>query len=153
MELEFDSEARAVARLDIIVENTGRVNYGQPHDFMQKKGMWEGPVYIDDILQTNWTHIPLEFKTPWVNGLNNWKPYTTPPTLTGPHAFKITFTVNVGEKADTFLDMSNWGKGVVFLNGFNLGRYWSTVGPTKTLYVPAPLLREGENTVNEVMPN
>ncbi|MBT3292296.1 MAG: beta-galactosidase, partial [Victivallales bacterium] len=37
-----------------------------------------------------------------------------------------------------------WTKGVVWINGFNLGRYWD-IGPTKTLYVPAPLLREGEN--------
>ena len=44
--------------------------------------------------------------------------------------------------ADTFLDVSGGGfrKGVAFVNGFNLGRYWPVKGPQVTLYVPAPLL-------------
>ena len=50
------------------------------------------------------------------------------------------------EPADTFLALPGWTKGVCFINGFNLGRYWE-VGPTKTLYVPAPLLRKGQNEV------
>lgn len=40
--------------------------------------------------------------------------------------------------------LDGWSKGQVFINGFNLGRYWEQ-GPTKTLYLPAPLLRKGEN--------
>ena len=44
------------------------------------------------------------------------------------------------------LFLQGWGKGVVILNGFNLGRYWSK-GPQQTLYVPAPLLQIGENEV------
>lgn len=47
---------------------------------------------------------------------------------------------------DTYIDMRNWGKGVVFVNGFNIGRYFS-IGPQYTLYVPAPLLKQGMNTV------
>ena len=46
--------------------------------------------------------------------------------------------------ADTFLALPGWGKGVVWLNGFTLGRFWEK-GPQKRLYIPAPLLREGEN--------
>ena len=46
--------------------------------------------------------------------------------------------------ADTYLDMSNWGKGVVWVNGHNLGRYWS-VGPQQTLYLPAEWLKKGDN--------
>ena len=42
--------------------------------------------------------------------------------------------------------MSGWGKGCVFLNGFNLGRYWE-VGPQKRLYIPAPLFRQGRNEI------
>ena len=53
-------------------------------------------------------------------------------------------TLQVDQPADTFLDMEGWTKGVVFLNGFNLGRYWSK-GPQRRLYVPGPLLRQGEN--------
>ena len=42
--------------------------------------------------------------------------------------------------------LQGWRKGVVFINGFNLGRYWD-VGPQRTLYVPAPLMRLGVNQV------
>ena len=42
---------------------------------------------------------------------------------------------------DTFLRLDGWTKGVAFVNGFNLGRYWDR-GPQQTLYVPAPLLRQ-----------
>ena len=46
-----------------------------------------------------------------------------------------------------FLYMQGWTKGIVFVNGHNLGRYWK-IGPQETLYVPAPWLREGKNTVS-----
>jgi len=48
--------------------------------------------------------------------------------------------------ADTYLDMSKWGKGVVWINGHNLGRYWF-VGPQQTIYVPAEWLKKGKNEV------
>jgi beta-galactosidase len=53
---------------------------------------------------------------------------------------------NLSTFADTYLDMSKWGKGVVWVNGHNLGRYWS-VGPQQTLYVPAEWLIKGENEI------
>ena len=49
---------------------------------------------------------------------------------------------------DSFLYMKGWTKGVVFINGHNLGRYWN-LGPQETLYLPAPWLREGENEVRQ----
>jgi beta-galactosidase len=48
--------------------------------------------------------------------------------------------------ADTYLDMRNWGKGVVWVNGHNLGRYWS-IGPQQTIYLPAEWLKKGDNEV------
>ncbi len=42
------------------------------------------------------------------------------------------------------MKLEGWTKGVAYINGFNLGRYWE-IGPQKTLYIPAPLLREGDN--------
>ena len=56
------------------------------------------------------------------------------------------FTLHVDETADTFLDFQGWGKGCVFVNGFNLGRFWE-IGPQRRLYIPAPLLRTGENEI------
>ena len=50
------------ASVDIVVENLGRVNYGKPHDFNQKKGLWEGPVSIDGDILSNWTIMLLQFQ-------------------------------------------------------------------------------------------
>ena len=50
------------------------------------------------------------------------------------------------ECADTFLDFGGWGKGCVFVNGFNIGRFWK-IGPQKRLYIPAPLLNKGRNDI------
>ena len=48
---------------------------------------------------------------------------------------------NIGPPKDTFLSLDGWHKGVAFVNGFNLGRYWPIVGPQKTLYVPKSVLK------------
>ena len=64
-----------------------------------------------------------------------------------PDASPLTFhraVFNVGKVANTYLNPTGWKKGVAFVNGYNLGRYW-TVGPQLTLFVPATLLKEGEN--------
>ena len=63
----------------------------------------------------------------------------------GPTLYRTTFIIN-DEPKDTFLRMKGWTKGVCFINGHNLGRYWER-GPQKTLYVPAPWLQKGENEV------
>ena len=47
---------------------------------------------------------------------------------------------------DTYLDLSDFGKGVVFVNGVSIGRFWN-VGPTLSLYIPHSLLREGDNRI------
>jgi len=65
------------------------------------------------------------------------------PTLT-----RSVFTIS-GTPTDTFLNAGEFGadnRGVVFVNGFNIGRF-SGIGPTKTMYIPAPLLQSGRNTV------
>jgi beta-galactosidase len=56
--------------------------------------------------------------------------------------------LNIDEKpCDTFVKLEGFTKGFVVVNGFNIGRYFNPAGPQKTLYVPAPLLREGENEI------
>ena len=50
------------------------------------------------------------------------------------------------ELCDTFLEADGFGKGCAFVNGFNLGRFWD-IGPQKRLYLPAPLLKKGMNTI------
>jgi len=55
-------------------------------------------------------------------------------------------TFKVTDPHDTFLDMRNWGKGAVWVNGHNLGRYWN-IGPQQTLYLPGCWLKKGENEI------
>ena len=61
-----------------------------------------------------------------------------------PAFYRFEFTAT--ELGDTFIDMEGWGKGCVFINGFNLGRFWE-IGPQKRLYLPAPLLKVGANEI------
>ncbi|HVV55628.1 MAG TPA: hypothetical protein VHC47_09905 [Mucilaginibacter sp.] len=55
-------------------------------------------------------------------------------------------TFNLTQTGDTYLDMRDFGKGFVFLNGHNLGKYWY-IGPQQTLYIPAPWLKKGQNEI------
>jgi len=92
-----------------------------------------------------------------VNDLTNWRAYLFPlneeqlsdlafrkEKAELPAFYQARFTLE--KTGDTFLDMSTWGKGVVWINGHNLGRYWR-IGPAQTLYVPAPWLKIGENEI------
>ena len=65
-----------------------------------------------------------------------------PERLAGPVFARASFEVD--EPGTLFLDTTGWGKGVAWVNGFNLGRYW-TRGPQETLYVPGPVVRAGRN--------
>ncbi|MFI9152276.1 beta-galactosidase family protein [Streptomyces sp. NPDC053367] len=127
---------RAGARLSLLVENQGRVNYGQGiHD---RKGL-PGRVLLDGADLTGWTCRPLPLtsldRVPFA-------PATATPT--GPALHRGTFELT--ETADTFLHLDGWTKGCAWVNGFALGRYWSR-GPQRSLYVPAPVLRTGTNEI------
>lgn len=120
-------------RLDILVENMGRVNYG--HQMVYPYGI-SGVVKIGHNAVYGWDMYKLPLDTLPTNGKHN-------PTDC-PAFYKGTFEAS--EACDTFLQFSNFRKGVAFINGFNLGRYWE-VGPAGTLYIPGPLLRAGENEI------
>lgn len=63
----------------------------------------------------------------------------------GPVFYYGTLEVK-GTPADTWLDFNGWNKGHIYVNGYNIGRHWS-VGPTKTLFIPSQLLKEGTNEI------
>lgn len=87
--------------------------------------------------------MPLEFKTQWINQLQGWhKPIRS--WAAGPALYKISFSVE--NPQDTFIDMSEWTKGIVAINGFVLGKY-ARIGPQQTLYLPAPFMRRGANEI------
>jgi len=123
------------ATLDILVENMGRVNFGI--DLLDRKGITRG-VALGGQYLFGWEIYPLPFDD--ISGLQFRAATGFEAGL--PCFWRGRFPVN--DPADTFLDLPGWTKGVAWLNGFNLGRYWKR-GPQQTLYIPAPLLRKGEN--------
>lgn len=129
--------------LDILVENLGRVNYGPR--LLDRKGVL-GLVRLG-------THTVLHGWQSWPLALGDLSPltFTASSDAAGPTFFRGRFDVE--QPGDCFLSLPAGGKGVVWLNGFNLGRYWSR-GPQTALYVPAPLLTTGSNelTVLELHP-
>lgn len=130
---------RKGASLEILVENMGRVNYSFKLEH-QRKGIDSG-VVINDHQKFGWNMFTCDEAT---------MASLQPTGSTCDHAPTVhTLTFQVDEKADTWLDLPGWGKGTVILNGFCLGRFWE-IGPQKRLYIPAPLLRKGENTLTIV---
>lgn len=130
LELTADS----TNQLDILVENMGRSNFG-PYLNEQRKGIKTG-VMLDEYLHTGWYHYPLPLSN--LNQLDFAKGYQEGQ----PAFYQIDFIVDQPE--DTYLTLPGWGKGCVFLNDFNLGRFWE-VGPQLSLYIPAPKLKQGKN--------
>lgn len=124
-------------RLDILVENMGRVNYG-PKLFDQKGIV--GGIRIERRFHFGWDHYCLPMED--LSGLN-WK---TAEPLQVPAFYKGTLTIE-GEPADTFIELPHFQKGFCMVNGFNVGRYFNEAGPQKTLYIPAPVLRTGDNEI------
>lgn len=132
--LEVTVNAKKGDVLTILVENMGRANFGPK--MMRKKGL-PGRVLLGGKIHFSWDVYPLPMTD--LSGLSFGGDEAEAPAF-----YKGTFTVE--EPADTFLRTDSFKKGFVVLNGFNLGRYWE-VGPQKTLYVPGPLLKKGENTL------
>ena len=129
------------ATLDILVENMGRVNFGM--HLLDRKGITNG-VALGKQFLFGWeiTPLPLDDLSA-LNFISIDKPRVMPKTGV-PRFWSGSFYVD--HPADTFLSMPGWTKGVAWVNGFNLGRYWRR-GPQQTLYVPAPILKNGQNKI------
>ncbi|KFA40624.1 glycoside hydrolase family 35 protein [Xylella fastidiosa] len=123
-------------RLDVLVENSGRVNYG-PHLADGRAGLI-GPVMLNHERVNNWETFLLPLQTP--EAIHGW---TTAP-MQGPAFHRGTLFIRT--PGDTFLDMEAFSKGVTWANGHMLGRYWD-IGPQRALYFPGAWQRQGENTV------
>ncbi|KAL1456741.1 hypothetical protein WDU94_001445 [Cyamophila willieti] len=126
---------RTKQKLSILVENMGRINYGSLlHD---PKGI------LSDVLLENRPLSPWTITQYPLSNLS-WVESATTTNVTDPPLFyTATFTLNKEhpKPLDGYIDMSKWSKGVVFINEHNLGRYWSTMGPQLTLYLPAPYIK------------
>ena len=124
------------ATLDILVENGGRINYGgQLRD--NRKGITES-VTLGDRELTGWEMYKFPFTD--VSSLK----FQAAATANAPAVHRGTFELS--QPGDTFLDLRGWGKGIVLVNGHNLGRYWY-IGPQQTLYCPGVWLKQGRNEI------
>ncbi|KAK0149847.1 Beta-galactosidase-1-like protein 2 [Merluccius polli] len=129
--------------LSLLVENCGRVNYGKALND-QRKGL-VGDILLNNAPLRGFTIYCLDMKPSFMKRLSSvqWKSVPQKPSFPG----FFQATLNLEEAArDTFLTLSDWGKGVVFINGQNLGRHWF-IGPQHFLYLPGPWLRRGENQI------
>jgi beta-galactosidase len=121
--------------LDILIENGGRINYGPELPF-ERKGLTK-PVRLNGEILRGWEFFRLPPVDP--QGLEFAKFRRSSP------AFYRGF-FEIDEPADTFLDVESLGKGCLWVNGRNAGRFWN-IGPQRVLYVPAAWLRPGSNCV------
>jgi beta-galactosidase len=167
--LQRDQHERAITVppgrvLEVLVEDQGRVNYGVR--IGEAKGL-VGPALLDGAELTGWRSTPLDLgavvatlsgdatesggtpvsgDAPQSGGAADASSGSASDSavtaLDGPEFAHATVTLDA--PTDLFLDTRSWGKGVAFVNGFALGRYW-TRGPQHTLYVPGEQLRAGEN--------
>ena len=124
--------------LDILVENMGRINYGA-RITQNRKGIL-GSITIDgNDITGDWKMYKIPFdKVPNLASKKEGYGKGLPVVYSG--------QFNIDKVGDTFLDMREWGKGIVFVNGINLGRYWK-VGPQHTLYLPGCFLKKGTNDI------
>ncbi|KAK8762244.1 hypothetical protein V5799_026492 [Amblyomma americanum] len=143
-------EAKAQQTLSILVENQGRINYG---DFIaDPKGIVKN-VTLDERTLTDWKMMPLDLsKGNWLRDpgalekIHRQGGRSVHVHNDGLSVYATTFALPESQTAhDSFLRLSHWTKGVAFLNGFNLGRYWTPAGPQKTLYVPGVLFKQKDN--------
>ncbi|MDH6111228.1 beta-galactosidase [Kitasatospora sp. MAP12-15] len=122
------------ARLELLVENLGRVNYGP--GLLDRKGI-TGGVRLGQQLLMDWSMYPLPLDD--VDRL----PGGEGRVADGLPVLRRA-VLEVAEPLDTFVLTEGHGKGLCWINGFLLGRYWD-IGPQQTLYLPGPLLRPGRN--------
>ncbi|XP_060528721.1 beta-galactosidase-1-like protein 3 [Cylas formicarius] len=140
--LKLTDEDLRDATLDLVVENWGRVNVGV---YYQPKGLWQGDIEINGEPVHDWLMYPLEFKKSWTDSLSQWKTFAVSDNNDEPKIYRGNLEISDTPR-DTYVDMENWTKGIVIVNGFVLGRY-ARIGPQQTLYLPAPFLIEGSNQI------
>jgi beta-galactosidase GanA len=129
--------------LEILVESMGHINYGK--NMIDRKGITDS-VTLNGTLLLNWKvyNLPMDRKYIW-DLRSSAKSIRRPGVF-----FRGSFVLSRAEgnlNSDTYIDVSNYQKGMVWINGHNLGRYWN-IGPQKRLYCPSSWMREG---LNEIM--
>jgi hypothetical protein len=135
-DIEIPDTGDAETTLDVLVEGMGHINYDISME-QDRKGLSK-KVTLDRVPLTNWHMFQFPLDESWITSLQK----TDAPTDRPGGIFRGRFTLDT--VADTFLDLSRYQKGFVWINGHNLGRFWK-IGPQQRLYCPAPWLKKGEN--------
>jgi beta-galactosidase len=140
--IDIPASNAEVPVLEILVEGMGRINYGK--NIIDRKGITDS-VTLNGTTLLNWQVYKLPMDRKYIWDLRSTATSSKKPGMFFRGNFFLTHAEgNTG--ADTFLDLSNYVKGIVWVNGHNLGKYWN-LGPQKRLYCPATFMREGMNEV------
>ena len=161
--IELPKVTNANPVLDLLVEGMGHINFASA--MIDRKGITDR-VTLSGMTLFNWQLYRLPLASSWVASLHaDATPGARAPTTASAHAaahaaaaldgpaptvlrpglfFRGAFTLD--KPADTFIDVSGYRKGVVWVNGHNLGRFWE-IGPQTRLYCPASFLKAGSNDV------
>jgi len=139
IDLDCDRDDSTVS---ILYENSGRINYKLLNG--QTMGLRK-PVGLDGEFEQSWSMVSLPMDEAYLNELR----YDAGDvrTVEAPAFYKMELVIDADNHKDTFVNMEQWTKGVVWVNGINLGRYWAEEGPATTLYLPAPFLQVGTNEI------
>ncbi len=168
--LTFPAVSSEAPELQLLVEITGRLAYGtqMQRDALHGKGLVRCAEHVSGCSRSTaavtldgavvpgsgneWTQwrLPLDSLQlqRWPNATDSKHGVVVGETRDAapPQLFEGTFSIAAGNVADCWVNMAGWSKGTVSINGIDLGRYWDR-GPRGSMYIPAPLLREGENIV------
>ena len=126
--------------LEVLVWAMGRVNFGE--GMLDHKGITEF-VSLAGLKLMGWEVFPVELDEKYLQKL---KPFSDKKySLKEGIFFKGSF--NISKIGDTYIDVKKYKMGAVWVNGHNLGRFWSDKGPQTSLYCPGTFLKEGENEV------
>jgi beta-galactosidase len=134
---EIPAGAGERATLDILVDAMGRVNFGDR--LIDRKGITER-VTLSGITLMNWDVFSLPMDDRFLAKLT----YAAGDSVQAPAFFRGSFDLKA--TGDTYLDMKGWKKGLVWINGHNLGRFWDA-GPQERLFVPGAWLTKGRNEI------
>ena len=135
--IELPESTAPNPQLDILVEGMGHINFAEY--MIDRKGITDR-VTLNGMTLMSWEIFPLPFDEAYLKKLSFASKENTLPG----NFFKAEF--NLTKTGDTYIDVSNWTKGILWINGHNLGRYWN-IGPQKQLYCPASFLNAGKNEV------
>ena len=149
-ELEIEETIAPGARLDILVEAMGRINFGRA--IKDYKGITDRVLVVrangkDTVELSDWGVYLLPDEQEFYQSMK-FQPipedWMSLDSRLPRGVYKGKFYVE--KPSDTFLNFETWGKGLVYVNGHGIGRIWN-IGPQQTLYMPGPWLREGENEI------